>query len=182
MSKNTYKKRAKVYDSGDTLEFIIPRRFNILAIIVFLGIASSLIYMQYLGFTQLFTGATQEFMLTWIFGSVVGGGGGLLFASWFLFGRQVVTLTNDQLRIAYKLFGVGPGKNYRLSETGRLHIEPNYEKNDFLFKMLGMFTLIDPSEGGVKFTYGKKKVRFAQWLDDAEATEIMKRVNVRKAI
>lgn len=182
MLKKNFQRRAKIYDSGDQLKFVIPRRFNVLAIIIFLGIAGSLIYMQYLGFTQLFSSATTEFMFTWVFGSVVGGGGGLLFASWFLFGRQVVTLTPGQLKIAYKLFGLGFGKNYRLAEAGRLHVEPNYEKNDFLFKMLGTLSLIDPSEGGIKFTYGKKKIRFAQWLDDVEVSEILKQINSRKTV
>lgn len=175
--------RAKIHDLGNTLEIIIPSKKNIL-IILFVSLwlmgwfVGETMVLGTLLFGKTPMGFETIFFIVWLSLWTIGGLSAIVILLWNVVGQEVITLSRDRLEIARKVFGIGPSKEYIVSEVKNLRIF--IDRNTFTRRSVMSFWGF--SGGLIKFDYGMKTVRFAQSIDEAEAVIILEKLKERESL
>lgn len=106
-------------------------------------------------------------LLIWFIGGLIA----LYAISWQLVGSEIIIFENNILTLKKSIKGIGLKKSYELKLIKNLNINPtkdsgiwfsNYNKDMF-----------GAREGKIKFDYGMKTIKFAAYIDEAEARMII---------
>lgn len=170
--------RVEINEHGNVLEIIIPVKTNYFAAAFM--------------FIWLFGWAAAEFVIPITFGKLdvyvlatlvawtAGGLFVLYFFLWNIWGQERVTVKEDTMTIAYRIFGKGRQREYFLSWVKNLRL------NEYAFEEPTYFSyhnggrrrgFLEPRT--IKFNYGSKTIRFAHDIQEAEAKLILRRLHSR---
>lgn len=105
----------------------------------------------------------------WTFGEV------FVFYTWVwnAFGKEIVRVESDLLRIKRDVFGLGPIRNFQTMEISNLRAAGFFGSLDSWSAGMAFWGL---SGGTVAFDYKNKTHRFGIQLEEKEAREIVKRL------
>lgn len=178
------KARSQIYDRGKNLEIVIPakRKYAMMVFISLwlIGWAFGEFVLPFSLFRSTLDTGVSLFLLVWLALWTAGGAIAFLTLGWNISGQEIVTVTEDRLQIAQKIFGIGPLKEYQLADVKNMRIDSN------LVSERSIFNLFDNSRqrgfvepGTIKFDYGSKTFRFARGVDEAEAKMIINELRER---
>jgi hypothetical protein len=169
--------RARFEDRGHTLRVVIPAQRPVLLLLFLLpwlagwsvGERALLEQVSQVNLWSSLAGAVVVLFLVggWTFGGVYAAA----MVLWTLFGREVITIDGRSLTIRREALRLGRTHRYDLVEVKNLRWIPSTDAPP---------SRRAPWEGGlIAFDHGKKTVRFARPLEDAEAKVVAKRLAER---
>ena len=175
--------RAIIHEEGGALQIIIPKRWNILKVLVILFLFAWLggwlfgeitaIASLHLGNFNRLPSSSDSFMFFWLIAWTVGGLAVISFILWFFFAKEIINVTVDTLTIENKILNVGRTKRYALSDVKNLR---SSQSGAFAY---GTLFFSRYNRGSLAFDYGMKTVRFANDIDKAEAVHILNLIKER---
>ena len=126
-------------------------------------------------------GPASPFIFFWLAAWTVGGFFAFRFFLWNLFGKEIVTLGQGELKIEKKGVPFSKSKSYDLKEAKNFRVvdEPNnsgfgtFQKRDFSGLNNG---------GIIRFDYGMQTVKFGGGIDEAEANFILSKLSAKKIL
>jgi hypothetical protein len=175
MIESPFEGRAKIYRTGNSLEFQIPTKKNWF-IIFFLSIWMCGWFMgESFAIGQVFSNDTplfaNLFLLVWLVGWTVGGFFAIAMLLWTVAGQEIIKVDNGILELGRQIFSFKKSKKYHINEIRFMRINPSaendiwstgYQRNFFGLK------------GGVlKLDYGLKTLKFGGGIDEAEGRLII---------
>jgi hypothetical protein len=169
--------RARFEDRGSALGVVIPGQRRILLLVFllpwlvgwFVGERKILEEVSQVNLRSSVGGAALVLFL--VAGWTAGGVYAAAMVLWTLFGREVITIDEQSLSIRREALGVGRTHRYQLAQVKDLRWIPSTDSRP---------SRRAPWEGGlIAFDHGKKTIRFARPLDDAEAKVVAKRLAER---
>ena len=170
------KGRATINDKGYELEVIIPAKKNLFATLFMCAWLGGWAVGYVMVVTNLFPSVAKEslgisaFIIFWLIGWTIGGGAVIAFVAWNLFGKEVITLSSDTLKIERRLLNLSRPKRYSLSNIKNLRVISSGAGQSFFGwsnrDYWGVY-------GNLAFNYGMKTVKFARGIDEAEASHIL---------
>ena len=116
------------------------------------------------------------FLVAWLIMWTLGGLLVIAALFWSLFGMERVAVTGGSITIRREVVGIGFSREYDLGHATNLRVAPD------------SFNMFDPRAGlrfwgvgggPIAFDYGSSTVRFANGLDEAEASRIVARISSR---
>lgn len=170
------KGRATVDDKGYELEVIIPSKKNILVTLflcAWLGgwaIGEIMVIGTMLPATAEAGIGLSAFTIFWLIGWTIGGGVVISIVAWNLFGKEIINLSSENLKIERKALRVSRVKNYIIPDINNLRVTGLNEVQSFFGWSGQDFWGMN---GKLAFDYGMKTVKFARGIDEAEARHIL---------
>ncbi len=112
------------------------------------------------------------FMLLWLAGWTIGGVALIYSWLWNVGGREIVTITQDYLRIGTRIPGFCRTKEFPLSDIRSLRLSPKpTSSQQYDNRLLG-------TEGGaLLFDYGPDTVQFGMGLGGADAKQMLEAIS-----
>ena len=114
------------------------------------------------------------FMMIWLAGWTVGGGFALIAWLWNLVGAERVQLGPWTLTTTRQVLGIGPTRDYKLGSVSNLRINMGLSNASFRASPFQMM-----NGGTIAFDYGAKTFYFGVGIDEAEAQQIVERLQSR---
>ncbi len=174
--------RAQINNTGNGLEISIPSKKNWF-IIIFLSIwMCGWAIGEVAAITALTTGGITFgknpggaglFMAVWLAGWTLGGAFCIAVLGWNLAGREVISLYNGILKIERKAFNIGQTKEYSLADTANFRISRAVTMWEASTSFGAGLEFWGFGGGTISFDYGMRTVKFANGIDEAEASHII---------
>ena len=117
----------------------------------------------------------DPFSILWLCGWSIGGLFVLSGLLWQFVGREIVQVTDGELRIQQMLLGFRRNRAYTLNEVKALRIATPFNNTNTLFRRKQSMY----GEPSLAFDYGASTVRFGRDLDEAEASQIVSTLQKR---
>lgn len=169
--------RATLYDEGGNIKIIIPAKFNlfiVLFLLIWMGLwtigETTVIHHAFSGQTP---ARGQAFMVFWLCGWTLGGAFACLRILWMCFGREIVEADPSLLSLGKTLFSIGFPKQYRMQDIHNLRVTSTSGYYGY-YGYYGTY-----SRPSIAFDYGAKTVRLGYGIDEAEAAQIVKKLQDR---
>lgn len=124
---------------------------------------------------SLLAGTTNEprlFLLVWLAFWTLGGGWAALTLLRMLVGKERLDLDGDVLRHRHELLGLGRSKEYELRHVHGLRAAA-------AAGLPAAWRGLAPGQGTIAFDYGAKTIRVGDGLEEAEAAQIISRLQQR---
>ena len=115
------------------------------------------------------------FMLIWLTGWTVGGiyaGSTLL---WMLFGQDRVEITHDSFHVRRQIAGIGHTKSFEMVSVSDLRVM-QYPPARSMWRNNRQVSTVWKLDGPITFGYGAKTYHFGDGVDEAEAKQIVARI------
>jgi hypothetical protein len=181
-----YKGRATIQDNYTDVQIVIPAKRNWF-IIIFIGAWLGGWLMGEIfaigAVTRLFAGNPASlFILFWLIAWTVGGFFAFRTFLWNLKGKEVITVSSNQLKIDREGALLFKPKIYDLNEVKSIRVQDDNSgfgglfvgrRNDF-----AGFNLT----GTIRFDYGLQTVKFGNGIDEAEGKYIIEKLKERHLI
>ncbi len=172
--------KATTRQTADGLQIVIPSTKNWFQTI-FLGA-----WLVGWAFAEVFTvstvfgggtaGAVDLFLIAWLIGWTVGGVYAFGMFSWSLAGREIIAIGSSRLTIRHEVFGLARSREYVLSDIQKLRVNPHSSDTSGH----GFFSSFWGPRGGlVAFDYGPSTVRFGDAIEEAEASQLIEKIQSR---
>ncbi len=169
-----------VNETADGLRIVIPSRkawFQIIFLGAWLvGWAYGEIFALSIVFSGITTGSADLFITAWLVLWTVAGAKIIGTFFWSLTGREMVVIGGSRLTVRNEIFGLGRSRDYLLSNVRRLRADSQWsgtrEQQAALSNWSG-------SGGMVAFDYGPSTVYFGQGIDEAEAMQLLEKIQSR---
>jgi hypothetical protein len=169
--------RARFEDRDSGLRVVIPARRPILLLLFLIPwlvgwfFGERELLKQVSGVNLLSSVAGAAVVVFFVAGWTYGGVYAAAMVLWTLFGREVITLDGHSLTIRREALRLGRTHRYELAQVKNLRWIPSTDDPP---------SRRSPWEGGlIAFDHGKKTIRFARPLEDAEAKVVAKRLAER---
>lgn len=188
-----YSGRATLYESPGELEIVVPSRKDWPAILftgIWLGfwpVGIFFIVSQLFGIIVNFTNEGNQFIIPLFFLLVltiwvVNGFFAIKAFFWGLLGKEIITIGQGQLAIFNKgllfaktqVYDLGEAKRFRAEETKDSE-ENSWRKRHKPFSAIVV-------NGTIRFDYGKKTIKFAEALHEAEANYILGKLKAMRIL
>ncbi|SRR5579871_290266 len=167
--------RASIEDEGSRLRIAIPSKFNLFVVLFLLFWLGGWTMGEVSVIRDLFSGrapaAGLAFMGFWLCGWTLGGIFAFLTVLWMCFGKEILEVDSSLLSCGKTIFSIGFPKQYRMADIRNLRVN-SYSGYFGSYSS----TYIRPS---IAFDYGAKTVRLGYGIDEAEAGQIVKRLQER---
>jgi len=111
------------------------------------------------------------FQVIWLIGWTLGGLFVIKTLSWYLIGKEIIVIDREQISIARKNDIFFRNKIFDLREVKNFHIEE--EPFEFVFWGRRNDLSLFKNRGTIRFEYGFKTIKFANDMDQAEASYIL---------
>jgi hypothetical protein len=170
--------RAKWEDGPDGLQLTIPgarRPFVTLFLLAWLG---GWFFGERNAVHQLTTGGAPGaggFLAFWLVGWTLGGAFVAFTVLWTLFGRERLVLRPDALVVRREVWGIGRSRTYDIRYVKDLRVAAAVGAFDYRRSM----EIWGLGGGRIAFDYGAKTVYCAPSIDEAEAKQIVARLQGR---
>lgn len=128
---------------------------------------------------EIVSGRAKEgalFLTAWLALWTIGGAFALYAWLWTLAGREIILLQPDVLSIRRDLLGVGPTREYDLTQVRRLRVAP-LAADGFAWGNTTRWWGV--GGGAIAFDYGSKTFRFGAGIDEAEGRQIIDELKSR---
>ena len=160
------------------LEIVIPSKKNIFLILFLAVWLAGWAFGEFTVPTEFFKGNPNSgsiiFTSVWLVFWTIGGGFAIYTWLWNVAGKEIITINSLTLSTKKDLFGYGRVKEYEMSSVTNMRVSPQ-PFNPFDFSSGLMFWGI--GGGVIAFDYGAKTYRFGSGIDEAEANQILARIN-----
>ena len=171
--------RSRIVDSGSRIEVIMPsRRRKFMGIYVLV----SLIVMYIIMFSIFhpfggsksgsFRGPFVIFVLFLGWATLFWGLSGL----WNLIGEEILSIDSSMLRIRRRIGFIALKRKYTRESCSNFRVNPVEHS---MFSNKDIYAFFGFGNGALAFDYGNKTVKLAGGLDEAEAGEILRRLESR---
>jgi hypothetical protein len=181
MVEQPYDGRAQISKHIGGVTVVIPtaKQWGVIIFLCFwlvmwlIGLTFSTGFLGFGGFDGMFP--VGLFMVVWLAGWIFGGVFALRMLYWMLAGQEIITAENGLLTIRYKgLLFAGP-KSYELGSVKGLRVFDDGISSAFGFLNNRAFSdmMAVGKRGVIRFDYGRKTVKFADGIDEAEGKYII---------
>jgi hypothetical protein len=179
-----YTGRAIIQDNITSLVITIPTKKNVFIIgffcvwLLFWLLGETMVSGSILGGNQQSFG---PFGIFWLCGWTIGGAFAISVLIWNLFGKEIITFSMGAMTIQRKGSVFYKAKTYDLNEAHNFKIDP-VPQMDYFNRNRSVNNVFNPNTGTIKFDYGMKTIRFAEYMDEAEAFYILDVLRNKKLI
>ena len=169
--------RSQIEEQGLGLKVTIPSKKNILIILFLCAWMGGWFMGEIFAIRELISGKASNgsglFLAFWLCAWTIGGIFVLFAILWNIAGKEIITLSNDTLKIERKIFDIGITHEYLISEITNLRSLEIV--NSSIFSSRNPWEFWGFGGGTIAFDYGLKTIRLAQSIDKAEADYIIKK-------
>jgi len=116
------------------------------------------------------------FMLIWLTGWTVGGFYAASTLFWMLFGQDHVEITHDTFHVRRQIAGLGHTKSFDLMTVSDLRVVQYPAPRSFWSNNRNNVSTVWKLDGPITFDYGAKTYHFGDGVDEAEAKQIVSRI------
>lgn len=169
--------RAQIRNTGNGLQISISSKKNWF-MIVFLSIwlcgwafGEISVLKTLLSSTNLH--GANMFMTIWLAGWTIGGAFCIVVLGWSLGGREIISLSNGILKVERKALNIGQTKEYSLADVTNLRIAKSINIWDAYSNFSVGMEFWGFGGGTISFDYGIRTVKFANGIDEAEASYLI---------
>jgi hypothetical protein len=113
------------------------------------------------------------FLLVWFAFWTLGGGWAVFTFLRMLVGKERIELDGEVIRLRHELFGIGRSSEYELRHVQNLRVAGAAAGMPMAWRGL------TPGQGAIAFDYGAKTIRMGDGLEEAEARQIISRLQQR---
>jgi hypothetical protein len=174
--------RPRIETFGFDTRVIVPAKRNIFIIVFLLIWLGGWFFGETSVIGELLTGKSDSagiFMLIWLCGWTLGGAIVLGIVAWNLAGKEVITFSNNSLKIEKKVGSLGFNREYLLSEIHDFRVLENCGGAFFGSRSGDPWGFLG---GTIAFDYGMNTVRFGLGIDPAEANYLLEQLTERGLI
>ncbi len=170
--------RAVIVDEGSRVRIVIPSKFNLFVLLFLLFWLGGWTMGESSVFKQVFLGKGpafgQAFILFWLCGWTLGGAFVFLAILRMCFGKEVIEADTSLFSYSKTIFSMGFSKEYRMADISNLRV--NSILGNWTYYGGSYSTFYRPS---IAFDYGARTVRLGYGIDEAEAGQIVRKLQDR---
>ncbi len=173
------KGRSSIETPPGELRITIPSKKNYFIIIFLLFWLAGWFLGETNAIKEVFTPKVKEpelFIIIWLGGWTVGGIYAILAWLWNVAGKEVITLTSNELKHARRLLGLSISKEYDLNSIKNLRVSPIHHS---MFGSRNGMEFWGFTGGAIAFDYGHTTPKFGALLEEAEAAYIVEAIKNR---
>lgn len=171
--------RYELEQTPNGLSIVVPARRNLFVIVFLCAWLGGWAIGETSALSSLFNNETNRaggFLSFWLIGWTLAGAWAVTTVLWQLFGKELITLTPGTLNHRVKILGFGRTRSFATSHITRLRAV-DVVAPTFLRQRAYMPPFFREGDGPLVFDYGAKTIRMGQSLDEAEAHQLLARLN-----
>ncbi len=152
---------------------IVPAPRNLFALLFLPGWLVGWVLGEVVVIASLLAGGSRQplFLMVWLVFWTLGGGYAALMFLRMLVGKEHLELERDVFRVRQEVFGIGRSREYELRHVQNLRVSGTRVPAPWRQFMAG--------QGTIAFDYGAKTIHIGDGLEEAEARQIITRMQER---
>jgi len=176
------KSRAKINDTINGLEIVIPSKKNFFIILFIAFWLMGWVFGEVAALKSLlfpdeeFAGIPSLFLIGWLGAWTVGGAFAIYTWLWNIKGKEIIIINSEEISYKKDLFGFGRSREYTLAEIKDMRV---IDKPSGFWGSQSYNDFWGFSVGVIGFDYGYKTYKIGNSIDEAEAKHIINEISQR---